>query len=347
MKLAGDIGGTKTSLALVEKGSTGPLILRDETFSSRHFTSFDQLLDAFVGSDEVIEDVCLGIAGPIMNDACKTTNLPWNIEADALRKRLQTQKVTLLNDLEAMALGMLELPHEDWVTLQEGDVAALGHRAVIAAGTGLGECFLHWDGKGFRTMATEGGHADLASQNDLQDDLLRYLRGQFHPHVSIERILSGSGFGVLYDFIVTTQRASESSKVPDGNLIGGVDRNAVISQLGLEKLDPACSQALDLFVDLFGAEAGNLALKGLTKGGVYIGGGIAPKILPALRDGRFIEAFRAKGRFRSLLETLPVKVATNQRAPLIGAMHYWIRQETTEEDVPSPGLRQRRPGPIG
>jgi glucokinase len=329
MKLAGDIGGTKTSLALIEKGSAGPLILREETFRSHDFTSFDELLDAFVGSEEVIEDLCLGIAGPVIDDACKTTNLPWNIEGDALRKRLQTQKVKLLNDLEAMALGMLELPHEDLVTLQEGDLKAAGHRAVIAAGTGLGECFLHWDGAVFRTMATEGGHADLASQNDLQDDLLRYLRGQFHPHVSIERILSGSGFGLLYDFIVATQRAPESMKVPNENVVGGVDRNAVISQLGLEKLDPACRLALELFVDFYGAEAGNLALKGLTRGGVFIGGGIAPKILPALRDGRFVEAFKAKGRFRPLLETLPVKVATNQRAPLIGAMHYWIRQEKT------------------
>ena len=329
MKLAGDIGGTKTSLALIEKGSAGPLILREETFRSHDFSSFDELLDAFVGSEEVIEDLCLGIAGPVINDACKTTNLPWNIEGDALRKRLQTQKVKLLNDLEAMALGMLELPHEDLVTLQEGDLKATGHRAVIAAGTGLGECFLHWDGAVFRTMATEGGHADLASQNDLQDDLLRYLRGQFHPHVSIERILSGGGFGLLYDFIVATQRAPESSKVPNENVVGGVDRNAVISQLGLENLDPACRLALELFVDFYGAEAGNLALKGLTRGGVFIGGGIAPKILPALRDGRFIEAFKAKGRFRPLLETLPVKVATNQRAPLIGAMHYWIRQEKT------------------
>ena len=328
MKLAGDIGGTKTSLALIEKGSAGPLILREETFSSHDFKSFDELLDAFIGSKNVIEDVCLGIAGPVIDDACKTTNLPWHIEGDALRKGLQSQKVKLLNDLEAMALGMLELPHEDLVTLQEGDQKATGHRAVIAAGTGLGECFLHWDGAVFRTMATEGGHADLASQNDLQDDLLRYLRGQFQPHVSIERILSGSGFGVLYDFIVATQRAAESSKVPHENVAGGVDRNAVISQLGLEKLDPACRLALELFVDLYGAETGNLALKGLTRGGVFIGGGIAPKILPALRDGRFIEAFRAKGRFRSFLETLPVKVATNQRAPLIGAMYYWIRQET-------------------
>lgn len=329
MKLAGDIGGTKTSLALIEKGSAGPLILREETFSSHDFTSFDELLDAFIGSKNVIEDVCLGIAGPVIDDACKTTNLPWHIEGDALRKGLQSQKVKLLNDLEAMALGMLELPHEDLVTLQEGDQKATGHRAVIAAGTGLGECFLHWDGAVFRTMATEGGHADLASQNDLQDDLLRYLRGQFQTHVSIERILSGSGFGVLYDFIVASQRAAESSKVPHENVAGGVDRNAVISQLGLEKLDPACRLALELFVDLYGAETGNLALKGLTRGGVFIGGGIAPKILPALRDGRFIEAFRAKGRFRSFLETLPVKVATNQRAPLIGAMYYWIRQEKT------------------
>lgn len=326
MKLAGDIGGTKTLLAMIEHPSDGPILLREEAFNSQHFKSFDALLDAFIAPGEVIDNACFGIAGPIIDDTCKTTNLPWRITGDALRKRLGTNKVKLLNDLEAMAFGMLELSQEDLITLQQGNIEARGNHAVIAAGTGLGECFLHWDGAKFQTMATEGGHVDLASQNELQDDLLRYLRGRFHDHVSVERVLSGSGFGVLYDFIVTTQRAAESILVPPADHVGGADRNAVISQLGLQKTDTACRQALELFVDVYGAEAGNLALKGLTHGGVFIGGGIAPKILPALQDGRFIAAFTAKGRFRSLLETLPVKVALNQRAPLIGAMQYWSHQ---------------------
>jgi len=323
MKLAGDIGGTKTNLALVDTLPGGALrLIREMTFDSGAYLTFESLLDAFLVSDDVIDSACFGIAGPIINQTCQTTNLPWFIDGEQLKTKFGTPKVRLLNDLEAMAIGMRALDDDDLVALNPGVMGQSGNIAVIAAGTGLGEAILYWDGEQYHPIATEGGHGDLAAQTPLQDQLVQYLRHRFKEHVSYERILSGDGFGHLYDFLVSTQYGPPCEAVPIKGE-GDRDRNAVISRLGLHDEDPVCREVLRLFVEIYGAEAGNLALKALSIGGLYIGGGIGPKILPFLKNGDFMRSFTAKGRFGELLAKIPVRVSLNPKTPLLGAMHYF------------------------
>lgn len=322
MILAGDIGGTKTVLSLLTRDANGSLTcLQEQSYSSRQYPEFDDILAAFLPADVNIKSACFGVAGPVVKQRCQTTNLPWLLDAAALQTKLGTSKVKLLNDLEAMALGMLYLPEHDLVELNPNAQTQSGNIAVIAAGTGLGEAILYWDGNKHYPMATEGGHSDFAAQNTQQDQLLAYLR-KIHPdHVSCERILSGIGFSHLYDFLGEQGFAPPCADVPDNN--SDIDRNAVISGLGVSGEDPLCAEAVRLFVELYGAETGNLALKSLAVGGIFIGGGIGPKILPAMQDGNFIRAFKAKGRFLPLLDKISVKLSLNPRTPLIGAINYF------------------------
>jgi glucokinase len=320
--LAGDIGGTKTVLSLLTRDKQGTLkCLQEQTYSSQLFPEFDDILSTFLPADVAIRSACFGVAGPVVNQRCQTTNLPWLLDTTVLKKKLSTTNVKLLNDLEAMALGMLYLPEDDLVELNPDAETQAGNIAVIAAGTGLGEAILYWDGNKHYPMATEGGHSDLAAQNPEQDQLLTYLRKIYPDHVSCERILSGIGFSHLYDFLCDQEFAPPCPAVPDIN--SGIDRNAVISGLGLTGNDRLCTEAVRMFVELYGAETGNLALKSLATGGVYIGGGIAQKILPAMQDGQFIQAFKAKGRFFNLLNKISVKLSLNPRTPLIGAINYF------------------------
>ncbi|NOT11734.1 MAG: glucokinase [Methylococcaceae bacterium] len=322
MILAGDIGGTKTVLSLLSRDADGSLVcVQEQSFSSLQFAEFDNILTAFLPADVTIKTACFGVAGPVVNQRCQTTNLPWLLDAAELRVKLGTEKVKLLNDLEAMALGMLYLPEQDLIELNPDAVEQTGTIAVIAAGTGLGEAILYWDGNKHQPMATEGGHTDFAAQNAQQDQLLAYLRCRYPEHVSCERLISGIGFSHLYDFLCEQGFASPCRDVPECQ--GDVDRNAVISRLGVAGEDPLCAEVVRLFVDLYGAETGNLALKTLATGGVYVGGGIAPKILPVLQSGQFIQSFKAKGRFYNLLNTVSVKISMNPRTPLIGAIHYF------------------------
>jgi glucokinase len=320
--LAGDIGGTKTVLSLLTRDSGGSLTcLQEQTFPSRQFLEFDAILTAFLPVDVTIKSACFGVAGPVVNQRCHTTNLPWLLDAEELKKKLNTLKVKLLNDLEAMALGMLYLPEHDLVELNPNAETQSGNIAVIAAGTGLGEAILYWDGNKHHPIATEGGHADFASQNAQQDLLLAYLRKLYSDHVSCERILSGIGFSHLYDFLCDLGFAPHCPVVPELN--SDIDRNAVISRLGVAGEDRLCAEVVRLFVAIYGAETGNLALKSLATGGVFIGGGIGTKILPAMQDGNFIRAFKAKGRFLPLLDKIPVRLSLNPRTPLIGAINYF------------------------
>lgn len=323
MILAGDIGATKTILALYEKQPDGKLkTIQEQTFSSQSVPEFDGILTAFLPPDCKLASACFGVAGAVVNQRCQTTNLPWLLDGELLKVKLGTGKVWLLNDLEAMALGMLHMPAHEFIELNPAAVPQTGTIAVIAAGTGLGEAVLFWDGNRYHTMATEGGHCDLAPQNSEQDSLLVYLRNKFPGHVSYERVLSGIGFSNLYDFICDTGMAAPSPAVPSASSLE-VDRNAVISSLGVAGENDACVKAVRLFVELYGAEAGNLALKSLSLGGVFIGGGIAPKIRPVMESGLFMQAFTAKGRFDNLLGRLPVRLALNPYAPLIGASYYF------------------------
>jgi len=327
MILAGDIGGTKTVLALIDQQADGSLAtLQEQTFASGEFQTFDEILDLFLGEGLAVDSACFGIAGPVIEQRCQTTNLPWLLDGELLKIRLGTGRVKLLNDLEAMAVGMLHLQEHDFVELNPDAEAQTGNIAVIAAGTGLGEAILHWDGQTHSPIATEGGHCDFAPQNSQQDRLAAYLRRLYPGHVSWERILSGPGFSHLYDFLEESGFAPSCPAVPAAAGSPGLDRNALISRLGLDGEDPLCREAVRLFAEIYGAEAGNLALKAFATGGVFIGGGIGPKIRPMLESGEFIQSFTAKGRFQALLSRVSVKLALNPRTPLLGAMHYFGSQ---------------------
>ncbi|MCD2450917.1 glucokinase [Methylicorpusculum oleiharenae] len=326
MILAGDIGGTKTVLSLFKKEAGGSLVCeREETYASADFQEFDELLAAFLPDGVALSAVCFGVAGPVLDQRCHPTNLPWILDAEDLKVKLNVAKVRILNDLEAMALGMLHLPEKDLLELNPNAQSHAGNIAVIAAGTGLGEAILYWDGVKYHPLATEGGHCDFAAQNTQQDLLLSYMRRKYNDHVSCERLISGIGFSHLYDFLREQQFAPECPAVPPVNALynEGVDRNAIISRLGVNGEDALCAEAVRLFAELYGAEAGNLVLKSFAIGGVYIGGGIGPKIRPLLQNGVFMDAFKAKGRFTALLDKVPVKLSLNPKTPLLGALHYF------------------------
>jgi glucokinase len=294
-------------------------IEREADYPSRDFASFEALLADFLAGTQAPAHAAFGIAGPVRGRVVRVTNLPWYIEADALQQRFGFKSCTLLNDLEATAFGLPALNAEDLLTLQPGEAGACGNAAVIAAGTGLGEAGLYWDGRQHHPYATEGGHASFSPQNDLQVDLLRYLQ-RLYGHVSWERVVSGMGLLDLHDFL----RGYRKSVLPqwlDDEMRTG-DAAAAISRAALAGSDDICIETLDCFAQLYGAEAGNLALKSMSRGGVYVGGGIAPKILPILQREIFMNAFLNKGRMRHLLEAMPVRVILNDRAALYGPALY-------------------------
>jgi len=330
MILAGDIGGTKTVLALLKSGEDGlKMLVQEQTFASSEFDSFDAILDLFIPRDVKISSACFGVAGPVVNQRCFATNLSWTLDGEQLKARLGTPRVHLMNDLEAMALGMLHLEEEDFIQLNPNAEPQTGNIAVIAAGTGLGEAILYWDGQHYHPIATEGGHCSFAPQTNQQDKLLEFLRTLFPRHVSYERILSGVGFSHLYDFLLHSRFAPPCPAVPnvEDSYSSGVDRNAIISRLGLSDEDVLCAEAVRLFVEIYAAEAANLVLKSFATGGVYIGGGIGPKIQAILTDKGFMQAFTGKGRFEAFLNKVSVKLALNPKTPLIGAMHYFFETE--------------------
>lgn len=316
--LAGDIGGTKTVLGIFETQGDQLKVLRQQTFASSDYPKFENLLTEFMANREPIEAVCLGIAGPIKQQKCITTNLPWVIDAKQIQELLHVDKVFLLNDLQAAAYGVLQL--NSFHELNPHSQPQTGHIAVIAPGTGLGQAILFFDGKQHHALPTEGGHCEFAPQNTLEDQLLVFLRKRFKGHVSLERILSGDGFGNLYDFLTSIDYAPSNPQLEQQ--MQNVDRNAVISQAGLDGSDEICIKALELFCRIYGAEAGNLALKTLPAGGVYITGGIAPKIRSALESGGFMEGFLDKGRMTHAIEKIPVRMVDNPDTPLLGAAHF-------------------------
>ena len=324
MILAGDIGGTKTLLALYEEGPpASPQLL--QTFPSREFPQFTNVLEKFLAQSSLpkIRGACFGVAGPVVNGQVHTTNLPWLLDERDLARHLGTPLVRLLNDLEAAAYGMPHLTSEERCVLNPGtNRTPRGHAAVIAAGTGLGMAWLYWDGACYHPIASEGGHTDFAPQTDQEIELLRYLRAEF-GHVSYERILSGPGLFNIYRFLRDTGFAEEPSWLKEKMLTG--NPTIVVSEVGLAGGHPLCTEALSMFVSIYGAAAGNLALQVLAYGGVYVGGGIAPKILPKLSDGRFMQGFTDKGRYATLLQSIPVQVALNPLVSLIGAARFALQ----------------------
>jgi len=318
--VAGDIGGTNARLATFEVVDGRLHSLTEKTYSSRSAPDLETLVRRFV--DEVRPSptaAAFGVAGPVRDGRSVTPNLPWVVDAASLATILGVPGVTLLNDLEANAHGLLHLEPRDFAVLQAGTPGAAGNRAILSAGTGLGAAGLYWDGKRHHPFASEGGHSDFAPRNRLEAELMESI-ARVKGRVSVERLVSGAGLVTIYQFL------RERSGVPEPTALGArfarEDRAAVISSSALEGTDPVCEQALDLFVSLYGAQAGNMALTMLATGGMFLGGGIPPKILPRLQHPElFLASFLAKGRMRPLMETIPVQVVMYDRTALRGAAH--------------------------
>ena len=326
MLLAGDVGGTKTILAQYEKSTEGLERVRERLFPSADYASLDDMVAEFLSDQSVpVEAACFGVAGPVFDGSSRITNLPWLIEERSLSVTTGVARVKLLNDLQAMSLGLLRLGPEEWLELNSHAEPNTGNRAVIAAGTGLGEAILYWDGLNYHPLATEGGHTDFAPNDALEDGLLLHLRQKLDGHVSYERILSGRGIADLYEYLRLIDFAPESPELAQA-LSTTDDPAREISFHAQEHHDPLARETLRRFARIYGAEAGNLALKCLSRGGVLIGGGIAPKILNALvEDNMFMEGFCSKGRFADFLKHIPVRVAMNPNTALLGAADYASR----------------------
>ena len=321
MLLAGDIGGTKTNLAIFTSSDGLRVPLAETTFVSGDYPSLEALVGEFLEKNNFpIDHASFGVAGPVIGTRATVTNLPWVMEERQLEKELKIPSIRLLNDLDAIAHSIPFLDSDDMDTLKAGQPEGKGNLAVIAPGTGLGEAFLTWAGVRYQTYASEGGHADFAPTTPLQLDLLRYLQDRYDGHVSYERVCSGKGIPNIYDFLRDSGYADEPAWLAR-ELADADDPTPIIVNTALneEKNCKLCVETLNIFVSILGAEAGNLALKIMATGGVFLGGGIPPRILPALKKPRFLQAFTSKGRFSDLLTNIPVYVIRNPKAALLGA----------------------------
>lgn len=324
MILAGDIGGTNARLAFFDVNDGRFRLVSSAVFPSREYPGLDQIVTKFVDSVKLHSDsACFGVAGPVRNGRVETSNLPWLIESKKLADELKIKSALLINDLEANAWGIPVLEPTDVVPLNQVKGSPVGNQAVISAGTGLGEAGMFWDGTEHQVFACEGGHTDFAPRNQIEMELLHYLQKRF-GHVSYERVVSGPGLVNVYHFLRDTGRGTEPDWLTEEML--HLDPAASISKAGLEGKSALCEQALDLFVSLYGAEAGNLALKLMATGGVYLGGGIAPKLLSKLAGPLFMQSFVSKGRMQTLMESMPVRVITNDKTALLGAARCaWVK----------------------
>jgi glucokinase len=315
MVIAGDVGGTKTLLGLFERGRRRPIPKAVHSYPTASFRQFSDILDAFardLGKPPAVESVALGVAGPVVGGRATLTNVGLHVAADQVGAQLGARRACLLNDLEAMASSIDVLTPDELVSLQQGVPLENGNAAVIAAGTGLGEAYLHRVDGGWRPMATEAGHADFAARTDREMELVRMLRDR-DGRAEVEQVLSGPGLLNLHRF---THRGGECSIVQD---LESPDAPAHVAQAALGGRCQGCAEALRMFVSAYGAEAGNLALRTMATSGVYVGGGIARKILPTLTAGSFMQAFLAKAPLVDLLARIPVHVILNEEVGLLGA----------------------------
>jgi glucokinase len=313
--LAGDIGGTKSLLGLFRRVGGRLRASREQKFASQEFPSLAAIIDRFLDGER-IDGAAFGVAGPVVDGRSHVVNLRWPVDAKALTRRLGL-RVQVINDVEATGWGIPELPPARFATLTPGVKAGRGNAALIAAGTGLGMSLLVVDGARFRPQSSEGGHQEFGPRTELEIELLRFLRRR-HGRVSIERVVSGAGISAVYQYLIEAGLGRESAAMTR-RLSEASDTNAAISAAALAGEDPVAGQAMEIFVSAYGSAAGDLALVGRALGGVYLGGGIAPKILPLLRQGGFVAAFRDKGRLRPLVERIPVRVVLEPRTALIGA----------------------------
>lgn len=319
--LAGDIGGTKSNIALFTVANEQLTLVRNQRFHSSDFPGLGAILREFLKSSPDVP-LCaagFGIPGFVKDGRAKPTNLSWGVDAQEISAEFKIPHVGILNDLAANAYGISQLKQEDFVTIQEGDPLAMGNRCVVSPGTGLGQAGLYWDGIRHRVWASEGGHSDFAPRNDLEIALLQHLIKRY-GHVSAERVVSGMGIENIYEFLRDTGRGRElpavAREMQDGN------KGAVISKYADNNECPMCAQTLEIFAGCFGAEAGNTALKCMATGGVFLGGGIPAKMIRRLKGSSFLHAFNDKGRLASLMETMTVRVVLNDDAALLGAARY-------------------------
>jgi len=326
MILAGEIGATRTRLAAFQTEGNRLERVVEKTYASQEHSSLAEILPQFIRGEGIpVHSACFGVAGPVRGGRSKISNLPWTIDARELAQLLKLNSVGLLNDMEAYAYGIDALESKDFVTLNEGSEDADGNRAVISAKTGLGVVGLYWDGFRHHPFACEGGHADFAPRNELQVELLAYLRTKF-GRISCERILSGPGIRNIYDFLRDTHKDEEPSWLRD-QLNAAHDPSPLISQFALEGKAAICEHTMGTFVSVFGAQAGNCALQYMTTGGIFIGGPIAAKIVPRMKDAAFMQAFLDKGRLEGLLKDMPVKIVLNDDCGLSGAARYTLVQK--------------------
>jgi glucokinase len=319
MILAGDVGGTKVHLALFDFIDGDLKHARDQVYPAKQYAGLEEIVKEFVLSEKVTS-ACFGVPGPVRDGRLRLTNLPWTLDSRELAHDLSIDYVFLVNDLQANGYGIAELGADQIYTLSEGDARQVGNRALISAGTGLGEAFLVWDGRDYVPYPSEGGHSDFAPRNEDEIDLLRFLRQKYNGRISSERVVSGQGLTNIYEFLRDGRGLEEPVWLAER--MRQEDPNAVITESALKAKSELCEKTLDMFVAAYGAEAGNLALKVLSVGGMYVGGGIAPRILEKLKDGTFVKAFTDKGRLSQLLVNMPVRVILESRTALIGAAAY-------------------------
>jgi glucokinase len=319
MILAGDVGGTKVHLALYDFIDGKLEYARDKQYPAKQYSGLEEIVKEFLSAEKA-SAACFGVPGPVRAGRLRLTNLPWTLDSRELAAGLAIEHVFLINDLEANCYGVAELSADQIFTLSEGDARQMGNRALIAAGTGLGEGFLVWNGHHHVPYPSEGGHTDYAPRNEDEIDLLRFLKQKYNGRISQERVVSGMGLSNIYEFLREVRGIDEPAWL--AQRMAADDPNAVITELAMAAKSEICERALDMFVSAYGAEAGNLALKLLSVGGVYVGGGIAPRILDKLKDGAFMKAFTGKGRLSQLLVNMPVRIILEPRAALLGAAAY-------------------------
>ncbi len=318
--LAGDIGGTNARLRIYNVEADHYEIESGTVYASREHDSLAEIVDSFMASHGLrVHTACFGVPGPVRQGRAEITNLPWIVESTRLARAAGVTRAAVINDLEAQAWGIAALDAEDFMTLNRGVPDARGNAALISAGTGLGQAGLYWDGIAHRPFACEGGHSTFAPRGAIQVALLEFLSRRFGGHVSWERVVSGPGLVNLHDFLIEYRRA----EAPEEHLNElRKEDPAAITAGAYSGSCPLCAETLALFIELYGAEAANLALKIMSAGGVYLGGGIAPKIADELGKGEFMVAFLDKGRMRPLLEAMPVRVIVSEGAALVGAARY-------------------------
>ncbi len=315
--LAGDIGGTKANLGIFIKGKRRPLLKRFNSYPSREYNGLEDIIDLFLSEYPFkIDKACFGIAGPVENGRSRTTNLPWDVSANRIKKTFGMEKVKLINDLSAMAASVPFLTGSEIYILNKSRPQKNGNISLIAPGTGLGQALLIYSDGGYIPVPSEGGHVDFAPGNELEAGLLNDLWKEYE-HVSIERIISGIGMLNIYNYLKSTGKYNEPMWL--SKKIKSDDPAKVINETAAQKGQKLCLKTIDIFLSILGAAAGNLALTGLTEGGVYIGGGIPPKLMWRFKEDVFMNSFKNKGRFSGLMEKIPVNIILNNNAPLLGA----------------------------